>query len=160
MSYSRHPELDQYGIYLLITKDITEIFGVLSFTEIVSLSSGVRADSKRIECLNEQIALVCPDLESVIQNGTFLELFWRVTDPEDLKKQNIVYCNNNLECTRYGNIGRFDQRIIISDPVRGTLLVKQMVLNDRLSYTCVIERGRNKAPIAHKIVVTSSKHCK
>lgn len=133
---------------------------LLSSTEIVSFSSGVRADSKRIECPNEQIVLDCPYLESVIQNGTFLDLLWRVTDPEDLKTENIGYCNKDLKCTRYQNIGSFDRRIDLSHPVRGALLVKQKVLNDRLSYTCAIERSGNKGLIAHKITVTSSMHCK
>ena len=89
-----------------------------------------------------------------------MELQWTVTDPEDLKKQNIVYCTDErLKCTRYKDIGSFDQRIQLNIPVRGTLLVKQMVLNDRLIYTCAIERMGNNGPIANKIIV-SSKHCK
>ena len=132
----------------------------IRFSEIVSLSSGVRAETKRTECLNEEIALDCPDLESVIQSGTFVELQWWVTDPEGLKKQYIGYCNKSVKCTRYRNIGSFNQRIKISNPVRGTLLVKQMELNDQLDYTCAIERSGNKGPIANKITVTSSKHCK
>lgn len=133
---------------------------VLSLSEIVSLLSGVLADSQRTECPDEQIALECPDLQSVLQNGTFLELQWRVTDPEDLKKENVGYCNKGLQCTRYRNIESFDQRIKVSNPVHGTLLVKQMKLDDRLIYTCAIERSGNKGPIAHKIIVTSSKRCK
>ena len=125
-----------------------------------SLSSDIQADTKRTECPNEQIALECPILESVVQNKTLLELQWRATDPEDLKKESVVYCNKNLQCTRYRNIGSFDQRIKVSNPVRGTLLVKQMEWNDHLIYTCVIERSGNKGPIANKIIVTSSKHCK
>jgi len=125
----------------------------------VTVFAGVLADSQRTECPNEQIALECPDLQSVLQNGTFLELQWRVTDLEDLKKQYVVYCNKNLQCTRYRNIRSFDQRIKVSNPVRGTLLVKQMKLNDRLVYTCVIERSGNRGPIANKIIVTSAKHC-
>ena len=132
----------------------------LSLSEIVSLSSGIQADTKRTECPNEQIALECPGLESVIQSGTFLELQWRATDSADLKKQNVVYCNKNLQCTRYSTIGNFDQRIKVSNPVHGTLFVKQMKLNDRLIYTCAIERSGNKDPIANKIIVSSSKHCK
>jgi len=131
----------------------------LSLNEIVSLSSGVQANNKRTECPDEQIALECPDLESVLQNGTFLEFQWRVTDPKHLKKQNIVYCNQSWQCTRYKNIKSFHQRIKVSNPVHGTLLVKQMKLNDRLVYTCVIERSGNRGPIANKIIVTSSKHC-
>ena len=91
-----------------------------------------------------------------------MELQWSVTDntdPEDLKKQYIGYCNKSLNCTAYRDIGSFDQRIIVSNPVRGTLLVKQMELNDRLIYTCVIERSGNKGPRANKITVTSSKRC-
>ena len=133
---------------------------VLSLSEIVSHSLGVLADSQRTECPDEQIALECPNLESVLQNGTFLELQWRVTDPEHLKKQYVGYCNKSLQCTRYRNIESFHQRIKVSNPVRGTLPVKQMKLDDRLVYTCAIERSGNKGPIAHKIIVTSSKRCK
>ena len=136
----------------------------LSFSKIVSLSSGVLADIyKRTVCPNEQIALECPDLKSVLQNGAFLELQWEVTDPEageDSKKQYAGHCNKSLQCTRYKDIGSFYQRIKVSNPARGTLLVKQMKLNDRLTYTCAIERSGKEGPIANKIIVTSSKHCK
>ena len=89
-----------------------------------------------------------------------MELQWRVTDPEHLKKQDVGYCSESLQCTRYRNIGSFDQRIAVSNPVRGTLLVKQMEWNDHLIYTCIIERSGNKGPMANKINVTSSKRCK
>ena len=129
--------------------------------DVLSFLSGVQADSQRTECANVQIPLNCPGLESVLQSGTFLELQWRVTDPEHLKKQLYVgYCNKSLQCTRYSNMRSFDQRIKISNPVRGTLLVKQMELNDRLIYTCAIERSGNKGPIANKVTLTSSKYCK
>ncbi|XP_020602595.1 uncharacterized protein LOC110041628 [Orbicella faveolata] len=132
---------------------------LLIYSLCVAVYAGVQADNKRPECPNEQFALECPDLELVLQNGTFLELQWRVTDPEDLKKQYVVYCNKSLQCTRYRDIGSFDQRIKVSNPVRGTLLVKQIKLNDRLDYTCAIERSGNRGPVVRKIIVTSSKHC-
>jgi len=129
------------------------------FILMVCCSAGVQADSERTECANEQIALHCPELESVVLNGTFVELQWTVTDPEDLKKQNVVYCTDKrLNCTRYKDIGSFGRRIQLNNPVRGKLLVKQMVLNDRLIYTCAIERMGNKGTVANKIMV-SSKHC-
>ncbi|XP_020610627.1 uncharacterized protein LOC110049182 isoform X2 [Orbicella faveolata] len=152
-------QLSDAGLYKCTVKRSDRSSPRISFATLFVNGVGVQADSKRIECLNEQIALECLGLESVIQNGTFLELFWKVTDPEDLKKQNIGYCNKDLNCTRYGNIGSFDRRINLSHPVRGILLVEQMVLNDRLSYTCAIERSGNKGPIVHKIIVTSSMHC-
>ena len=83
-----------------------------------------------------------------------------VTSPEHPKKQFIGHCNKNFRCARYRNIGSFNQRISVSDPVNGTLLVKQMKPNDQLTYTCAIERSGNKGPIANKIIVTSSKRCK
>ena len=143
---------------MLLAKDVNEIS--FSFNEIVSLSSGVLASNKRIECPNEQFELECPGLESAVQTGTYLELQWSVTDSEYLKKQYVGYCNKNFLCASYRNIGSFDSRINVSSPVRGKLLVKHKKLNDQLIYKCIIERNGNKGPIANKIIVTSSKRCK
>ena len=134
-----------------------ENFRANVLNEIISLSSGVLAN---FICPNEQIELECPGLKSAIQTETYQELQWRVTEPEHLERQNIGYCNKMLECTRYTNIGSFYQRISVSKPVDGKLLVKQMKLNDQLTYTCVIARNGNKGPLANKIIVTSSKRCK
>ena len=143
---------------MLLAKDVNEIS--FSFNEIVSLSSGVLASNKRIECPNEQFELECPGLESAVQTGTYLELQWSVTDSEYLKKQYVGYCNKNFLCASYRNIGSFDSRINVSSPVRGKLLVKHKKLNDQLIYKCIIERNGNKGPIANKIIVTSSKRWK
>ena len=129
---------------------------------VFSLLSGAQADNTQRECVGTQIALVCPELESVIRSKDFLELIWKValTGDESKKPQNIAYCNENLACTTYGDIGSFDQRIKIRSPVRGKLFVKQLILKDKLTYICQIERKGNKPPIANKVNVSSSKNCK
>lgn len=126
-----------------------------------SFSSGARAGNSRTVCPNEEIALECPDLESVIRNKTFLELVWKVADSRaQSKKPNVAYCNESVECTRYRRIGSFEQRIKIRNPVQGTLFVTQLVLDDQLTYTCHIERKENKPPVVNNVNVSSSKRCK
>ena len=124
----------------------------------ISILSGVLA---HFICPNEQIELECPGLEWAIQTGTYHELQWRVTDLElTAEKQYVGYCDKTLQCAKYTNIGSFDQRIRVSSPVRGKLLVKQMKLNDRITYTCIIQRHGNKGPLVNETIVTSSKRCK
>ena len=125
-----------------------------------SLLSGARADDSQRECVNEQIVVDCPELQSVIQSQYYKELFWKVSNTSDGRtKQNIGYCNESLVCT-HDDIGSFDERIKIRNPVRGTLFVKQLILDDQLTYTCHIERKENKAAIVNKVNVSSSKRCK
>ena len=129
---------------------------------VFSLLSGAQADITQKECVNEQFPVDCPELESVIGSKNLRELIWKValTGDESKKPQEIAYCDENLTCTTYGDIGSFGQRIKIRNPVRGKLFVKQLVLKDKLTYICQIERKGNKPPIANKVNVSSSKNCK
>lgn len=125
------------------------------------LLTGARADNSQRACVDEQIALDCPELQSVIQSKDYKELIWKVSQTsDDSKKQKIGYCNASLVCTKYNDIESFDERIKIRNPVRGTLYVTQMVLNDQLTYMCHIERNGNKPPVVNKVNVSSSKRCK
>ncbi|KAJ7336712.1 hypothetical protein OS493_011934 [Desmophyllum pertusum] len=124
-----------------------------------------RAENIRRECVNKEIALDCPGLESVNRNKTdYHEIIWMVTDFK-VKSQNrkwipLGHCDENLACNRHRDIASFDQRIQIRNPVRGTLFVKQLILHDQLTYKCEIYRGTNRGPLVVSIInVKSSKNC-
>lgn len=81
------------------------------------------------------------------------------SDKSGITSTDISYCGK-WDCIGYNNTGIFKKRIEVGDPVQGTLIVKQLIKNDLLTYTCKVELKQDKRPLVYRVNVSSSVNCK
>ncbi|CAH3187385.1 unnamed protein product [Porites evermanni] len=82
-----------------------------------------------------------PLLEQAIQSGDFRNLFWKVNDLRNKSEFVLAYCNESLICIGNDHLGNFEKRIKMRKyPVNGVLNVEQLIKDDFLTFTCLVQR--------------------
>lgn len=107
------------------------------------------------------IQLDCdPQLEQAIQSGYFKELSWTVNDLHNKSEfvRTLAYCDENLMCFRNDHFGNFEKRIKMTKyPVNGVLNVEQLIKDDFLTFTCLVQR--KDRVVYQRVHINSSLTC-
>ena len=101
-----------------------------------------------------------PLLEQAIQSGDYKELFWTVNDLRNKSEfgQTLAYCNENLICFRDDHFGNFEKRIKMTKYlVNGVLNVEQLIKDDFLTFTCLVQR--KDRVVYQRVHINSSLTC-